>query len=102
MVHVSTLGENCQLEHENIGVLAKKLNINKVFVFGDFSKYTMQAFYGETKDLDLIKFADKEELVNNLLDYLKSIDEQCTVLIKGSNYMKMWEVSDSLKIALAN
>jgi UDP-N-acetylmuramoyl-tripeptide--D-alanyl-D-alanine ligase len=89
------LGDLAQLEHEKIGKLAKKLNIDKLLAFGNFSKYTLQAFNNSYN-----QFADKQDLSNTLLEYItdyKHHNLPCTILIKGSNFMKMWEVTEYLK-----
>lgn len=98
------LGNLAQEEHINTGVIAKKLNIDLLFAIGDFSKYTLQAFYGDENSGKL--FTDKILLSKMLKDYLenylaKIIDsnnnnEPITVLVKGSNFMKMWEITEQL------
>ncbi|MBP9722020.1 MAG: UDP-N-acetylmuramoyl-tripeptide--D-alanyl-D-alanine ligase [Gammaproteobacteria bacterium] len=97
------LGDTSQLEHERIGRLAKNLNIDLVFAFGDFSKYTLQAFYANNilaTDINSTElFADKENLSNTLVRLIKKDCQEetgVTILIKGSNFMKMWEVTDKV------
>ncbi len=104
------LGEQAQLEHTKIGELAKDLNIDLLVAFGDFSKYTLDAFYqaklgqSSTKSIKYQErfmniFADKQDLSDTLVRWMK---EECaegcyaTILVKGSNFMKMWEVTDKV------
>lgn len=98
------LGHLAKDEHLTVGNTAKKLKIDLLFAIGDFSKYTLQAFCGEevsTKQShnSCQLFADKISLSKTLQVYLAKIidqNEPVTVLVKGSNFMKMWEISEQL------
>lgn len=94
------LGEHAQQIHINIGLQAKNLNIDKILAFGNYSKYTLQAFSDKKSE----QFADKQDLSNTLLEYLNNWDnsQSCTILIKGSNSMRMWEVTELLQASHLN
>lgn len=92
------LGEHSIQSHKDIGILAKQLNIDKLLAIGDFSKYTLEAFYGDSSE-EAKLYKNKSDLVEYLLKYLSkcsNLPEQCTILIKGSNFMRMWEVGEEL------
>jgi UDP-N-acetylmuramoyl-tripeptide--D-alanyl-D-alanine ligase len=101
------LGDLAEQEHEKIGILAKELKIDLLFAIGNFSKYTLQAFYDGNTETNGRKyqqeFADKQELCNTLLRCIQEECQEdggllsCTILIKGSNFMEMWEVTDRLR-----
>lgn len=103
---LGSLGES---EHTKIGQLAKDMGIDILFAFGDFSKYVIQAFYDNNSSSRGRKyqeeFADRAELSNTLIRCLK---EECqedipvTILIKGSNFMRMWEVTERLNSECVN
>lgn len=79
------LGENSRLLHEQIGQKAKELGL-KVFAYGDQAR-----FYTDQNER---YFTDKEQLVRELLPLL---DRPASLLIKGSNAMKMWEILEALQ-----
>jgi UDP-N-acetylmuramoyl-tripeptide--D-alanyl-D-alanine ligase len=90
--------------HQELGHLARNLHIDKVFTLGEYSKYTLEAFNNNTGNRSN-KFADKQDLVNNLLEYINNGDcfeQQCTILVKGANYSKMWEVSEIIQNTMSH
>ncbi len=97
------LGDTAMIEHKRIGQLAKDLGVDIVFSLGDFSKYVSHEFYANNVSYSSRKyqegFADKQELSNTVLRCLNDIcqeDIPVTILIKGSNFMKMWEVTEKI------
>ena len=97
------LGDTAATEHTKIGQLAKELGVDVVFALGNFSKYVSEAFYSDNYAFEGRKyqegFADKQELSNTVIRCLKDVCQEeipVTILIKGSNFMKMWEVTDKL------
>lgn len=82
------LGADAQTYHEKIGSMAKELGIEKLYAFGDLTKFTVKAF-----GKNAFHFKDKSSLITALK---KDIDTQTTLLIKGSKKMKMWEVTEAL------
>ncbi len=97
--NLGELGEHRISVHTEIGKLAKSLQIDKVLALGEDTKYTLQAFYGNS-DLSQGYFETKQDLFDNLLNYLSdnsNYSDPCTILIKGSNYMRMWEITELLR-----
>lgn len=82
------LGEKAELFHTEIGENAKKLHVNKLFAYGDLTRYTAKAF-GENG----FHFEDRDHLIAELKKTLKAGD---TVLIKGSRSMEMDLVAKAL------
>jgi UDP-N-acetylmuramoyl-tripeptide--D-alanyl-D-alanine ligase len=82
------LGEKAELFHTEIGENAKKLHVNKLFAYGDLTRYTTKAF-GENG----FHFEDRDHLIAELKKTLKAGD---TVLIKGSRSMEMDLVAKAL------
>ena len=76
------LGEESQKEHENILWEILKLNLNNVILVGE------EFYQAHQKTKRYASFKTKEECVaSHLLESIK----RSTILIKGSNGMKMWE-----------
>lgn len=91
------LGHHSEAIHTMLGEFARERKIDKLLAIGEQSKYTLQAF---SNDSAATQFHDKDNLVNNLLDFLSNYsnyNDTCTILIKGSNFMSMWEVVEKLK-----
>ena len=85
---MAELGENAERLHFDVGVKARESGVNSLYVTGDNSIASVKAFgehamHFKTHD-ELIQF-----LKNNLHDNLN-------ILIKGSRYMKMEQVVESL------
>ena len=82
------LGEASSRLHEEIGRAAKLLGIDYLFCFGSESRHTAEAFgNGATH------FETQQALVNAVRPLL---NEQATVLVKGSNSMGMNQVTSLL------
>jgi len=82
------LGDEGKNIHFDMGVHAKKAGVNTLLAVGDASRYAVEAFgaeamFFETKD-DLVKFVKQHE------------SEKVNILVKGSRFMRMEEVVDSL------
>jgi UDP-N-acetylmuramoyl-tripeptide--D-alanyl-D-alanine ligase len=85
LADMKELGETSKREHTNIGVVASEMKFDHLFTFGQFSKYTNEAFgHSSARHYDA-----KEDLIADLRGLLKAGD---VVLIKGSRGMKMEEV----------
>jgi UDP-N-acetylmuramoyl-tripeptide--D-alanyl-D-alanine ligase len=78
------LGDVSKREHTNIGVIASEMKFETLFTFGQFSKYTTEAFGTPAKH-----FESKNDLSSELKKVLKPGD---VVLVKGSRGMKMEDV----------
>ena len=74
--------------HSEVGQIASRLGIDRLFAVGELSAESVRYFNGEKHH-----FSSKEELVHALLPHL---DEKTTVLVKGSRFMKMEEVVSKL------
>jgi UDP-N-acetylmuramoyl-tripeptide--D-alanyl-D-alanine ligase len=83
------LGEHAEQYHEQLGIEAKKQGIEFLYTYGELSKFAAQAF-GENAQ----HFLDQEELIATLKPLL---NDQTTVLIKGSLSMNMRHVAEALK-----
>jgi len=82
------LGDEGKNIHFDMGVHAKKAGVNTLLAVGDASRYAVEAFgdkaiFFETKD-DLVTFVKQHE------------SEKVNILVKGSRFMRMEEVVDSL------
>jgi UDP-N-acetylmuramoyl-tripeptide--D-alanyl-D-alanine ligase len=82
------LGEAAAQHHVDAGELAKLAGINRLFTIGELSINAMQSF-----GLGASHFESYEALDKELLDIL---DENSTVLIKGSRFMQMDKVVDAI------
>jgi UDP-N-acetylmuramoyl-tripeptide--D-alanyl-D-alanine ligase len=85
LADMKELGETSKREHTNIGVVASEMKFDHLFTFGQFSKYTNEAFGHSSAR----HFESKEELSAELRKTVRPGD---VVLIKGSRGMKMEEV----------
>lgn len=83
------LGENGPKYHEEIGADAKQLGIEQLYCCGDLSRHTAHAF-GKKGYF----FSNRDELIQALRPQL---NQQVTVLIKGSRSMQMDQVVAALR-----
>jgi UDP-N-acetylmuramoyl-tripeptide--D-alanyl-D-alanine ligase len=74
--------------HSKIGEKAKALGVSKLYCYGELAKQTAQAF-GD----GAFHFENKDALIEELKHNLSAKE---TVLVKGSNSMKMNEVVEAL------
>jgi UDP-N-acetylmuramoyl-tripeptide--D-alanyl-D-alanine ligase len=82
------LGETAVQLHKDAGELAKQLGIDKIFSLGELSINTLQDFGS-----DSFYFESHDELIDALMNH---IDEDTTILIKGSRYMRMEKIVNAL------
>jgi len=82
------LGDRADQFHTELGQQAEQNGIHRLYCFGEHSRYAAEAF-GE----NAYHFEDQEELLKALRDYL---NENVTVLIKGSNSMGMDKIAKAL------
>jgi UDP-N-acetylmuramoyl-tripeptide--D-alanyl-D-alanine ligase len=81
---LAELGEFAEAQHAQIGEIARKLGINKLFAVGQSTPFCVAAF-GEGG----CHFTSQEELVAHLR---KCLHRQLNILVKGSRSSRMEEV----------
>jgi UDP-N-acetylmuramoyl-tripeptide--D-alanyl-D-alanine ligase len=82
------LGENAERLHFDVGVKANESGVNRLYVTGENSIASVKAFGEHARH-----FETHEELIK----FLKSnMHDNLNILIKGSRYMKMEQVVESL------
>lgn len=81
------LGEQGEQMHREAGISAKAHGVSQLFTIGQLSNFAAASFGESAKHFD-----DKA----NLITALKSIPPGSSILIKGSNSAKMWEVTEAL------
>ena len=84
------LGENALELHQEIGLYAREKNIDQVFCLGQYTAETAKTF-GENAQ----HFVELEPLLENLK--LK-MNNNMTVLVKGSRSMRMERVIEALEV----
>lgn len=82
------LGDWSQAHHEEVGLTARRLGINKVFTYGQHSEHSSRMFGFSAKH-----YTDQNELAQDLLDILNNTT---VVLIKGSRFLKMEKIVQQL------
>lgn len=82
------LGDESINAHREIGRYAKEKNLDKIFVYGEFSEFIKEGF-GETCSL----YEDKEEMIKAIKDYIENGD---IILIKASRGLKFEEITKAL------
>ena len=85
---MAELGENVAEMHANIGLFAKDAGIDALFALGENSQPACKAFGEKAKHFDRA-----EQLIETLE---KTIDNNTTILIKGSRAMKMERIVQAL------
>jgi len=90
------LGEKSFLFHREVGQHLARLGMDAVFTFGDSAGEVAKEARRKGVD-DSFSFDDKDELVDELLPYLREGD---SLLIKGSRGMRMEEIVEKLRIRL--
>lgn len=90
LADMKELGKDEKELHKEIGkYILNKNSINILYTLGELARYIGEVAKQEDK-LDIIKsFTNKEDLVKSLKEFAK---EDCIILFKGSNSMKLNEV----------
>lgn len=83
------IGEACAQYHDEIGGYAKSMGVDRLFALGEASQQAVRNFGEGARH-----FKTPEALVQALLPEL---DNDTTVLVKGSRFMKMERVVEALK-----
>ena len=84
------LGIEASTMHEEMGLTARELGVDKMFAVGELSRYAVKKFGAGAQHFDNI-----EEL---LVALLPELDSNCTVLVKGSRFMKMERIVKELVV----
>ncbi len=82
------MGQDAQDIHAQIGQKAKALGVARLYCYGELAKQTADAFGSGA-----FHFSDKNALIEELKKHLSSSQ---TILVKGSNSMKMNEVVEAI------
>lgn len=88
MGDMGELGSIADEQHKLIGAEAKRQGIDYIFSLGNLTKNTVKEFGENGKH-----YTNKTKLINDLKNIL---DKSTTVLVKGSRFMKMDEISKSI------
>ena len=89
------LGSFSEKLHRDVGIEIVKNKIDKLLLIGEYSKFIGdEAEKNGYKKENILYFNDKHELIDNLKNIMKEDD---VILIKASNGMKLFEVSEKLK-----
>ncbi|HYN60201.1 MAG TPA: cyanophycin synthetase, partial [Rubrivivax sp.] len=84
------LGIEAARMHAEMGAEARELGVNKLFALGELSSYAVKEFGAGAQHFQHIE---------GLLDALKAeLGKDCTVLVKGSRFMKMERIVKELVI----
>ncbi|MFA6903031.1 MAG: UDP-N-acetylmuramoyl-tripeptide--D-alanyl-D-alanine ligase [Gallionellaceae bacterium] len=82
------LGIEASKMHAEMGAAARKLGVDKLYALGELSSYAVKEFGAGARH-----FLSAEELLGALK---KELAADCTVLVKGSRFMKMERVVKEL------
>ncbi len=91
---MNELGEEADSLHKNIGSLAAKLEVTKLYASGKFAEAVAEGAETEAMNPERIFIGTKEEIIKDLMNHLKPGD---WVLIKGSRAMEMEKIVQGLK-----
>lgn len=78
------LGDSAPAIHKRVGELAKRVGVERLLTIGELTLEAAHGFGQGSKH-----YADQESLINDLA---ASLDDQTTVLIKGSRLMQMEKI----------
>lgn len=80
--------------HYNVGKDLSKYNIDELITIGDDAKIMAKGARENTNINNILEFATKEEATVYLKKYL---NEDCTILVKGSRFLKLEYIANKLK-----
>ena len=87
------LGDHAESLHLEVGALAARSGIDRLYATGDFAKRLATGAAGEGMEKRHIYTGAKQEILELLIDRLKRDD---WVLVKGSRSMAMEEIVQGL------
>ena len=80
--------------HYNVGKDLSKYNIDELITIGSDAKIMAKGARENTNINNILEFATKEEATVYLKKYL---NEDCTILVKGSRFLKLEYIANKLK-----
>ena len=87
------LGENTNQFHEEVGAVVGEKKVDILVTIGPLSKWIEQGAKTKNPNLEVFHFEDNKDATNWLKKELKEKD---TVLLKGSNGLKLSEIVKEL------
>lgn len=91
---MAELGDKARHYHEEVGELAKSEDIDMLFTLGVLSQ-SASSVYGANGQ----HFSEIDALINALYAELQHVDEDITILVKGSRSAKMERVVTALEVS---
>ncbi|MCV2503082.1 MAG: UDP-N-acetylmuramoyl-tripeptide--D-alanyl-D-alanine ligase [Neisseriaceae bacterium] len=89
MGDMAELGDNTQAMHQEIGKYAKQIGIDYLLAIGDMSRLAADSFGNHAEH-----YENKHDLLLRLKELLH---DNSSILVKGSRFMKMEEISQEIK-----
>ncbi len=80
--------------HYNVGKDLSSFNIDELVTIGEEAKYIAKGARESTNIKSIIEFGTKEEALQYLKKY---INENCSMMIKGSRFLKLEYIANTLK-----
>ncbi len=105
------LGDAAKTLHQQVGEHAARRNISAIFGEGNFTRFTIEAANemlqsfdnkNEQQGYDYRHFTQRSEMLDAIMHYISSSDEQVTVLVKGSRSAQMEGVISQLKAQISS
>ena len=88
------LGENEKELHYGVGLVAGEKKIDTLFCAGVLAQEYEKGAKSANPDINVFYFADKSDMIDALLRYVKTGD---SILIKASHFMDFPKVVEALK-----
>ncbi|PIE47608.1 MAG: UDP-N-acetylmuramoyl-tripeptide--D-alanyl-D-alanine ligase [Gammaproteobacteria bacterium] len=93
---ISELGDEAQNEHYKLGQDLAKMGMEYIFALGEFAQNTVDGA-NKIGDIQAVAYTDKSQLLADLQTFIiNNKEEACTVLFKGSRFMKMETLFEAL------
>ncbi len=105
---IGELGDSAKTEHYQLGADIAKMNIDKLYTLGDFAQTVVDGAMSVTDmlmntkvekpcSLQAVAYSDKQALLQALqADIARYQGQACTILFKGSRFMKMETLFEDL------
>ncbi|WP_434353089.1 UDP-N-acetylmuramoyl-tripeptide--D-alanyl-D-alanine ligase [Psychrobacter sp. HD31] len=93
---IGELGDAAKDEHYKLGEDLANMGIEHIFALGEFAQNTVDGA-NNIADVQAVAYTDKSQLLADLQAFvIKNKDEACTILFKGSRFMKMETLFEAL------